>query len=171
MGARRRRTANALPPQPARRHRHTRGAYVPHPPRCARVCDAGSHAPINTPTERRIYAHHCVLQSHAGMTPTPSTSPSSQPTSPHGHVAGLIDVDNLISFEAFSRPGCFIATADLPATARGATEPPPTFRQLRLSCMPAGNNASSAQRKAASFKRHDPLMPAAHGSFQSYEVR
>ncbi|KAL3903656.1 MAG: hypothetical protein SGPRY_011588 [Prymnesium sp.] len=73
---------------------------------------------------------------------------------------GLVDdVDNLISFEAFLRPGCFISL--------NSSDAPAVFQQLRLSCLPAV--ATRAQRAAASFRRHDPLLPVAHGAFHSYE--
>ncbi|KAL1500497.1 hypothetical protein AB1Y20_013154 [Prymnesium parvum] len=77
-------------------------------------------------------------------------------------VAGLVEgVPNLISFEAIHRPGCFIAAPEQRAPAEA-------FVQLRLGCLQL-NNATASQQMAASFRRHDPLLPTAHGAFQSYE--
>ena len=60
------------------------------------------------------------------------------------------------------------ATADAPKKAAAAASPA-GFRQLRLLCIPPDAPPSSTVAALASFRRHDPLVPAAHGSFQSYE--
>lgn len=85
------------------------------------------------------------------------------PSASHNAPSGLIeDTINLISFEAVSRPGCFISAAD----ASGESG---EFSQLQLRCLPPTHNTTPAMRKAASFRRHDPQLAAAHGAFLSYE--
>lgn len=76
-----------------------------------------------------------------------------------------------VSFEAFSRPGCFIAAppantkSEAKLTAgRGTLS---NFTQLRLLCL--HTRPTHAMAAMASFWRHDPLVPSAHGAFQSYE--
>lgn len=61
-----------------------------------------------------------------------------------------------------ARPGCFISAPDSSAASD-------SFQHLQLRCLPPTHNSTTAMRKAASFRRHDPLLPAAHGAFLSYE--
>ena len=73
--------------------------------------------------------------------------------------AGLAPGDNLVSFEAFLRPGCYVSA---PASKEQS--------QLELVCVAAGSEPTAAQAQAASFRRHDAVgLTSAHGNFFSYE--
>lgn len=80
--------------------------------------------------------------------------------------AGLAAGDNLVSFEPFSRPGCCLAA---PAKGAGGGAQEEQRQQLLLHCASSEQPLSEAQQRACSWKRHDPLLSAAHGSFHSYE--
>lgn len=88
-------------------------------------------------------------------------------------IPGLADGQNLVSFEPVARPGCYVAppadAAGAPSSTRGGASSTNSSAQLRLLCLPAGREPSRQEAAAASYRRHDPLVPAAHGSFQSYE--
>merc|ERR1740117_514884 len=83
-------------------------------------------------------------------------------------MAGLSSGDNLVSFEPFTRPGCYVAAPSSTSNAAGGTGTG-GVRQVELLCTARGVQPSAAQAKRASWRRHDPLLPAAHGGFQSYE--
>ena len=89
---------------------------------------------------------------------------------------------NTVSFEPFGRPGCLWRPAGgvpgdaspPPSPSRARQQPPQPSPahplQLRLVC--GGPSAPlSAADAAATWRRHDPLVSTAHGSFQSYESR
>ena len=74
-------------------------------------------------------------------------------------LAGLVSGENnLVSFEPFTRPGCYLAA---PAGGTGG--------QVELLCTARGVQLNAAEARRASWRRHDPLLAAAHGGFQSYE--
>ena len=68
-------------------------------------------------------------------------------------VAGLGGGDNLVSFSPFGRPGCWLAA---PQGGSGG--------QVELLCLHRGVQPSPEQARRASWRRHDPLLAAAHGS-------
>ena len=90
-------------------------------------------------------------------------------------IAGVAATEhNLVSFEPFGRPGCYVAAP--PALGAGETAKAETARstqrvegQLRLECATPGRPLTTAELRASSWKRHDPLVTTAHGAFQSYE--
>lgn len=79
-------------------------------------------------------------------------------------VAGLSGGDNLVSFQPFTRPGCYLTTPDT-APMGGSSGV-----QIELLCVSPGTPPTAAQAKRASWRRHDPLLEAAHGGFHSYEA-
>ena len=85
---------------------------------------------------------------------------------------GPANEQNLVAFEPITRPGCLVSAPPEGATAGAAAaginggEHP---LQLRLVCASAETPLTAAQERAASWRRHDPLVPVAHGSFQSFE--
>ena len=85
------------------------------------------------------------------------------------HAGVQAGTQNLISFEPVARPGCYMAAPLPPPKRAGAAPDDGAATQLRLLCESAGKNLTAAEAAAASFRRHDPLVPSAHGSFQSYE--
>ena len=78
-------------------------------------------------------------------------------------VAGLSGGDNLVSFQPFTRPGCYLTTPD--TAPRGGS----SGVQIELLCVSPGTAPTAAQARCASWRRHDPLLEAAHGGFHSYE--
>ena len=81
---------------------------------------------------------------------------------------------NTVSFEPYGQPGCLVAAPPSDGGERAASShpraPPSHPLQLRLLCArPGAEPLSTADEKAASWRRHDPLVSTAHGSFQSYE--
>ena len=87
-------------------------------------------------------------------------------------VAGVAASEhNLVSFEPFGRPGCYVA-APAAAAAGGKSQRRPGAAvegQVGLECGAPDRPLSPQQLRASSWKRHDPLVTTAHGAFQSYE--
>ena len=69
---------------------------------------------------------------------------------------GLHSGDNLVSFSHVQWPSCCFAA------------PKDGIGDLTLECA-AGGDYTSSQAKACTYRRHDSLVPSAHGSFHSYE--
>ena len=81
---------------------------------------------------------------------------------------GLAKEQNLVAFEPIGRPGCYVSAPpddDAKTSSRGSEHP----MHLRLVCASPDGPLTAAQERSASWRRHDPLTPVAHGSFQSYE--
>ena len=73
--------------------------------------------------------------------------------------------DNLVSFEPFSRPGCCLA-APMGSGGGGGSS---GGGRVELLCLAPGAQPTAAEVKRVAWRRHDPLIMAAHGAFLSYE--
>ena len=71
--------------------------------------------------------------------------------------------DNLVSFEAFSRPGCYLAApTGGGGSSGGSSGGSGGGGQIELLCLGPGAQPTAAEAKRAAWRRHDPLLQVLH---------